>query len=100
MPAKSGIDRHDQDLIDDVDHRLDRFDGRARVERYAHPLAKRADRLHGSVEVRARLHMDDNGIGSRSRECLEVRIAWCDHEMNIERFPGVGADGLHHVGPE
>ena len=49
LAAEAGIDRHDEDQIDDVDDMLDRCYRRAGIERDAGLLAERADRLQRAV---------------------------------------------------
>jgi hypothetical protein len=96
LPAEAGIDRHDEDEIDQVDDVLDRGDRCRGVERDARLFAERADRLQRAVHVRAGLNVNCNDVGAGLGEGFEVKIARRDHQMHVERFLGDRADCLHH----
>ena len=100
LAAEAGIDRHDEDEIDDVDHVLDRALVRAGVHGYAGFFAERADCLQRAVNMRAGFHVHGDGVGAGLGESFQIGIAGRDHQMHVEGLFGVRTDGLHHVGAD
>ena len=97
LAAEARIDGHDQDEINEIDHRLDALDRRSRVHGDAGLLAERADRLQRAVDVGTCLHVHGDDIGAGLGECFQIRIAGRDHQMHVEHFLGVAAQRFHHV---
>ena len=100
LAAEPRIDAHHQDQVELVQHRLDRGDRGARVERHARALAERADGLQAAMQVRARLGMDGDQVGAGARERLEVRLVRRDHQMHVERLGRQRPQRTHHFRTE
>ena len=97
LTAEAGIDRHDQDQIDQVDDGLDGVRWRAGIHGHAGLLAERADCLQRAVDVRPGFDVHGDDVGAGLCEGFEIRIARRDHQVHIERLFGVAADRLHHI---
>ncbi len=50
--------------------------------------------------MRPGLHMHDDVVGAGLGEGFQIGIAGRDHQVHVERFPGVRPQGLHHVGTD
>src|SRR5215475_12236002 len=100
LAAESGIDRHDQDEIHEIDHRRHGAFGCSGIERDPGLLAERADRLERAVEMRPRLDMHRDDVRAGLSKGLEIRIARRDHQMHVHRLLGMRPERLHHVRPD
>ena len=84
LAAEAGVDRHDQDLVDEVQHVVDGLERRGRVHRDGRSGAEVLDGVERAVEVAHRLHVNGDqiaaGIDVQGREEIGV----LDHEMGLE----------------
>ena len=99
-PPKPRIDRHDQDQIDHVDHRLDALDRGPGIHGDAGFLAERADRLQRAMNVRTGLDVDGDEVGAGFGEGFQIRIARRDHQVDVERLFGVPRSDFTTSGPK
>ena len=100
LAAEAGIDRHDQDEIDESMTCSTLETGVPGFKLTTDLLAERADRLQRTVHVGACLHMHGDDVGAGLGEGFEVGIARRDHQVHVERLLGNRPDRLHHVGAD
>ena len=89
LTAEAGVDGHHKHQIDHVDDVFDGRDRRARIQRDAGLLTKRADCLQRTMQMRSSLGMYRNVIASGFGKSLQIRIARRDHQVRVENLPGV-----------
>ena len=98
LAAESGIDRHHQDDVAEMQDILDEFRRARRVDHNARLLAERADLAEHPVQVDggAGLGLDQQVIGAGVGEGSEIALGLDDHEMDVERLCRRAANGLEH----
>jgi hypothetical protein len=74
LPAKAGIDAHDQDQVDVAHEVAHGLRGSGGVEGDPGPLAQRLDQLDGAVQMRARLGMDGDDVGAGGGEIRHIGV--------------------------
>ncbi len=94
LAAKAGVNRHDQDLVDVIQHRRDHDGGGARIERHAGSGAKGADKLDRAMQMRPGFGVDGNMVGTGLDEGLDVGVDRGNHQMDVEGQLRMGAKRL------
>ena len=97
LAAESGIDRHHQDDVDEIEHPRNAFHRRRRIQHHAGPLAVRPDQLQRAVQMRPGLGMHQEVVGAGIGERRDERIDRRDHQMHVERQ--VACAGAGFSGP-
>ena len=112
LPAETGVHRHHQHHVAQVQQVFDRLDRGAGVQRDPGPFARRTDRLQGAVRMRPGLDMGGDHVGPRLGIGLDIGVDRRDHQMHVhdrldmraERLDRRGAEGqvrhempVHHV---
>ena len=94
LAAESGIDRHHQDDVDEIEHPRNAVRRRRGIQHDAGSFAVRANQLERAVQVRPCLRVHQNvvgaGVGERGDEGVDRR----DHQMHVERQCGVRGAGF------
>ena len=84
LTAETGIDRHQEDEVEPVEHVFDGVDGRRGIERHAGLLAERPDSLQRAVEMRPGFGVDGDDVGAGFGEGGEVGVGRRDHQVAVE----------------
>ena len=93
LAAESGIDRHHQDDVDEIEHPRNAFHRRRRIQHDTGPLAVRPDELQRAMQMRPCLRVHQHVVRAGLGECRDERIDRRDHQMHVERQPGVADAG-------
>mmetsp|Transcript_156 Transcript_156/g.559 ORF Transcript_156/g.559 Transcript_156/m.559 type:complete len:269 (+) Transcript_156:160-966(+) len=100
LAAKAGVDRHDEDEVDLVQHVLDGLQGSAGVEHNAGVAAEVLDHVHDAVQVDGGgllgVHADDVSAGLCKVSHALLRLD--NHQMHVQDLVGHGAEGIHNQG--
>jgi hypothetical protein len=93
LPAKAGIDGHDQHYAAQMQHIFDLRQWRRGVEHDTRDFAEFANMRQGAVQMDrgARFAMDQQMIGAGLGEVVEVMLRLDDHQMDIDRLRGCPA---------
>ncbi len=100
LTAKAGIDGHQQNEIDQIDHMLDGGNRCGRIDHHASFFSICADALQCAVQMRACLGMNRNKVAASFGECLNKRVCGCNHQMYIQQLFRDRADCLYDQGPD
>ena len=84
LPAKAGVDRHEEHHIHIVDQLLKTVDRRARIERNARLAARRLDLLDDAMRVARRLDVERDDVRPRLCKGLDVRLRMFDHKVHVK----------------
>src|SRR5216684_3500853 len=106
LSAKSGIYGHHQDVMDDVQHIVQRMNRSRGINDHSRLAAVRGDQMQRAVQMDARLLMDRNPIGACLGKGRYVVVGVFDHQVavqrNLRRLPKAGDHGRadRYVGDE
>src|ERR1700709_1268430 len=88
LRTETGVYRHHQHVIDDIQNFTESFDGGGRVDDHACLTVVALDEMQGTVQVRASFLMDRYPVGAGGGEFRNVLIRVFDHQVAIERKIG------------
>ncbi len=100
LPGESGVDAHDQDLIDLIDEAIDARERRIGSRRDPHTDAQVVNGVDDLQGIRLRLDMEYERVPARPLERLEETERLLDHQVDIERKSGTLSNGVHERRPE
>src|SRR5438094_592594 len=102
LATESGIDRHDEEHVAEMQHALDERYWARRVKNRARFFAEIADTREHSVQVNGgrRLGLHEQVVRSSLREGLHVTLGLYDHEVHVERLRGTAAHCFDDGHPE
>src|SRR5687767_9796824 len=96
LRAKARIDRHYTHQVDLMNYILQFLNGCVWIDGDTSFTSKILYLLDISMQVRTRLNMHGNNFRSGFLKCFSIAFGLNDHQVNIQWFPRVPADGLHH----
>ncbi len=96
LPPEAGVDRHDEDDVDEVEHVLDEGERAGRVERHTRGLAEFADAAQHAMQVDCGrgFGLDHDVVGARLDEVVDQPFGLDDHQMHVE---GQGGGAPHRL---
>jgi hypothetical protein len=83
LPTEARVDGHDQQQVDVGEDVFDRRGGRRGVEAHSGLFLVLFDQLHGPMQMRRGFLMDDDDVGTRLNERLDVALRLLDHQVHL-----------------
>ena len=100
LPAEAGVDSHDQDHVEQIQHMHD-LGGRCRwIERHCRAGTELANMAQRAMQMVARLGMDDQHLAASLDIQVREFVRLFDHEVSFERPVGPVANRGDDVGSE
>src|SRR5664279_1583 len=85
LPAKTGIHRHHQDVVHQIEHLAERLHRGGRVEDHADLHTVAANQFQGAVQVAAHFLMHRDPVGPGVGESRNVVVGILNHQMTVQR---------------
>ena len=95
LAAETGVDRHDEHIVDVGGDLEDRADRRRGIQHDSRLGAQRLDGVHRAVQMRQHFHVDRDHRGAGVGERLDVAVRLLNHQVHIERDGGDAPKRFH-----